>query len=153
MRSPKKFNFKSILVVLLSPLIFFSFTGWLQADHLTPERVVDNTYTVILLMIPQGEQMKLQFVFRDVHTGKNISDPITYKIVISEELSRDTLHARMGTTDNGIVEFLYAFPRGGLYDAVLEFEESGKAYRPHAWTLWVPGVTENFFHRKKKRIF
>lgn len=140
-----------ILFVLLAFVVLFGFVGRAQADHLTPERVVENTYTVILLMIPEGEQMRLRVLFRDVQSGKNIVVPITYRLSISREASPENiLEKKEGETLNGIIEFPYVFPGGGLYEVSLEFEkadEQGKVYRPDTWTLWVPGATQNFFQR------
>ncbi|MBI2626280.1 MAG: hypothetical protein HYW69_01660 [Candidatus Nealsonbacteria bacterium] len=150
MRTLKKLKSNIPSLFLISSLFFFSLWSIAAADHLTPERVIENKYTVILLMIPDGEQMNLRFFFRDANTGKNIIIPIAFRISIAEDSSDSILlDKKEGKTANGIIELPYKFPSGGLYKISLEFEKAGEdnVYRPDPWTLWVPGATKNFFQR------
>lgn len=143
-----KQNICSIFLFALAAL--FGFGSETTADHLTPERMVENKYTVVLLMIPEGEQVRLRFLFRDIQTGKNITSPIRIRLSIADESSLKILLANKEVeTSNGIIDFPYKFPSGGLYKVELVFKKTNeeKIYQPDAWTLWVPGATKNFFQR------
>ena len=121
------------------------------ADHATPERVVEGKYVVVLLLTPQGEAMRMRFLFRDIKTGRNLLVPIVFRFTIKEKgLEVPVYKSTDMSTENAIGEFVYKFPRGGLYEIVLEFEKADeleKVYRPDDWSIWVPGQTYNPFGR------
>lgn len=149
MKAQRKIKEDFCFFFILVFLALFGFGGETSADHPTPERVVENKYTVILLMFPEGEQMRLRFIFKDVETGKNITSPVKIRLSIAEDSSRKILLAGKETqTLNGIIEFPYKFPSGGLYKVELKFEANeGKIHQPDAWALWVPGQKKNLFQR------
>lgn len=128
------------------------------AHNAEPTRIVDNKYTIILLLEPKGENTLLQFIFRDSSTGKNLLSPVKYhfsvvkgdttssRSVPSEILSKSPELSAVG----GVGRSQYRFPNGGLYKLALDFEvgnNPGKTYHPDSWSLWIPGPTASFWQR------
>jgi hypothetical protein len=127
--------------------IFLLSSNWLDANHAGPERVVENKYVVVMSLFPEGEEMKLGFIFRDFYTGKNILTPLKFKFSLKEEtqatpfFESPELAAR-----NGVGEFSYQFPQEGIYIVSLLFkdkESTETVYRPEPWSIWVPGRTSS----------
>ncbi len=137
-------------VVLAWFAVFFVFLSPSFADHSGPERVVENKYVVILLLNPKREQMLFRFIFRDIHTGRNLLTPVTFNFSVEDEGGGLAVKNIGIKTEKGTAEFLHEFQKGGIYKVSLEFEkadEPGKVYRPENWSIWVPGQTYNPFGR------
>lgn len=139
--------------VFLFFLILLAFAGVGErgfAGHASPERVLENKYTVILLFIPNKENSLLRFIFRETQSGRNLSVPVKYSVSIKKTYEGvAVLENRDNETLNGIGEIIRKFD-GGFYDIMLEFEtagEPGTIYRPAGWTLWIPGSGGNFYKR------
>ncbi|MBI3420786.1 MAG: hypothetical protein HY006_01865 [Candidatus Sungbacteria bacterium] len=131
--------------------IFVATSSNVFADHLTPERIVADKYTVILLLIPEGEEMRMRFIFREMQTGKPIPPPIRYQFSIRKENTAEPIvEGGEEEAKSGVGEFVHLFPEGGLYKVTLTFEvarEPGMVYRPDHWSVWVPGVKNSFYDR------
>lgn len=115
------------------------------AHHEGPERVVDDTYVVLLLLQPQeGNAMRLTFTVRDMHTGKQLTTPMTG---IVEFIEADTKKAAMEPQriagEGGRATMTTTFPHDGLYNIGLSFRlgnPPGELYQPEAWDVWMPGT-------------
>lgn len=141
----KRVKFLFIFPVLWGLLMFFANTRFVSADHLTPERVVEEKYTIILSVVPEGEMVKLRFIFRDTYTGKNFTIPVTFRVTVRKEGdAAPILVSEVKKAEDGIGELSYQFPSLGLYEISLAFEkgdELGKIYKGDSWPVWAPGST------------
>ena len=112
-----------------------------QADHATPERVVEDKYVVSLWPTFAGDTAQVRLFFRDLHTGKNLLVPIQYQIEVIQDDT--TVFTGKESTDQGVGELSIQLPGAGIYKFRMEFEVSGDenaVYRPSEWSIWAPGA-------------
>lgn len=114
------------------------------ADHSSPDRVIDDKYHISLILSREHDDMQLRFFFHEFTTGKDIEGPLKYRYALSAGGAATPFFTSPTlSVSNGIGESMYHFPNGGMYETTLEFwfaDQPDMIYRPHEWSLWVPGT-------------
>ena len=127
--------FAASLLLLINAVVVY-------ADHEGPERIVEGKYTVILTIIPIGDDsLNLRFFFRDTQTGRAVSD-IVSTVFINDESGAVIASGKSMDVRDGAGELQYIFPKSGFFEIFLEFRKIGepnKIYKPSQWHVWVPG--------------
>lgn len=133
-----------LLVPLLVGCVMMTLAPIMYADHEGPERVIPGKYVVVLSVQPQEEAVKFIFFFRDIHTGKSMTVPITGSIdVISADSQEPIATDTPIVTHDGQADVSLTLPKDGLYDITLRFYtdyDPSVIHTPAPWQVWVPGI-------------
>lgn len=108
------------------------------AAHGVPEKVVDDL-VVTLVLVRAHDTTALRFFFRDRHSGRPLTIPVTFRVRLHDEATGVQVEESPRlTTMTGRGEFVPRAPHDGLHEVLLEIERAdraGRTYRPEDWLV------------------
>jgi hypothetical protein len=109
--------------------------------HGGPSKLVERRFVVTATLWPAGDATRLRFFFRDFRSGRMPVEPLSFRVRILADASRNLVYEGAGgRVEDGRADVLFRVPDEGFYEVVLQFWSDGDpthVYAPDDWRVQV----------------